>query len=288
MMKGVEDGENEKQDVANVCAKSSRCVCIFGLSGDPPTGSGGHMGIVSFISAMIKKDGNFIFDEVLVLPVYRHMFSLKRNNQTNFDDRLEMCRLNCDGIPRVVVSPLEKEIFEEISKGKDDVEKKICRVGTVDVLSALKAKEPNTKFTIALGTDTFMDLTGGKWRQWEDVISHVRGRILVIQREVPGDAEASLSRKAAQSHTDVEVNNRIQKINEEWSKPSKEQLADDIEIHPAIPVKIPSLSAVSSTAVRLTRNMNILKPLLKPSVLEYIRSKQLYAFSEDLECIYKS
>jgi len=44
-------------------------VCLFGLSADPPTGQGGHLGIVQHLASMG-------FDEVRVLPVYRHMFGV--------------------------------------------------------------------------------------------------------------------------------------------------------------------------------------------------------------------
>lgn len=48
-----------------------RQVCLFGLSADPPTGEGGHLGIVTHLSSTMD-----LFDEVRVLPVYRHMFSV--------------------------------------------------------------------------------------------------------------------------------------------------------------------------------------------------------------------
>lgn len=46
-------------------------VCLFGLSGDPPTGDSGHVGIVKTLSSMDD------FDQVRVLPVYSHTFSVK-------------------------------------------------------------------------------------------------------------------------------------------------------------------------------------------------------------------
>jgi nicotinic acid mononucleotide adenylyltransferase len=45
-------------------------VCLFGLSGDPPTGESGHVGIVKALSQLDD------FDEVRVLPVYRHNFAV--------------------------------------------------------------------------------------------------------------------------------------------------------------------------------------------------------------------
>ena len=98
-----------------------RRVCLFGTSANPPTGSGGHSGIVVALASLrlpptpdganiAAKDGmannpplQLAFDEVRVLPVYQHMFSSKRRQQQlscdpstgqpTYDDRLEMCRL---------------------------------------------------------------------------------------------------------------------------------------------------------------------------------------------------
>ena len=46
-------------------------VCVYGLSANPPTGEGGHATIVAHLRRM--------FDEVWVLPVYRHAFESKSN-----------------------------------------------------------------------------------------------------------------------------------------------------------------------------------------------------------------
>ena len=50
--------------------RRKRRVCLFGLSADPPTGHGGHLGIVAHLASME------MFDEVRVIPVYRHMFAV--------------------------------------------------------------------------------------------------------------------------------------------------------------------------------------------------------------------
>ena len=70
-----------------------RQVCLFGLSADPPTGRGGHLGIVNYLASS-SSSSSFSFDEVRILPVYRHMYSTKRNNQTPFHHRVHMCKLN--------------------------------------------------------------------------------------------------------------------------------------------------------------------------------------------------
>jgi ATP-binding cassette subfamily B (MDR/TAP) protein 1 len=48
-------------------------VCLFGLSADPPTGTGGHVGIVQKLASLPN------FDEIRVLPVYRHTFTVGVN-----------------------------------------------------------------------------------------------------------------------------------------------------------------------------------------------------------------
>lgn len=277
----MENSKNQEE-------KNIRSVCIFGLSGDPPTGNGGHMGIVSSISSMTKKIEErevFCFHEVRVIPVFRHMFASKRNKLSTFDNRLEMCKLTFHDIPRVVVSSLEREIFEDLTEGKSDQEKMGVRIGTADVFDALKKKEPETKFTLALGLDTFMNLTDGKWRRWKDVISHVDGRILVIQRDfsLVVDASTSTRLKTVHSRTDAEVSERIEKLNEEWCPHHQRESTDKIEAHPVNFIRVPSLTSISSTAIRLTKDISFLNSSLKPSVVEYIVAKQLYAFSEDDE-----
>lgn len=57
-------------------ASRSRCrprrVCLFGTSADPPTGTAGHVGIVQTLAAL----PDHAFDEIRVLPVYRHTFAV--------------------------------------------------------------------------------------------------------------------------------------------------------------------------------------------------------------------
>ena len=57
-----------------------RKVCLFGTSANPPTGDGGHAGIVKYLanypSDETDSGAGLYFDEVRVLPVYRHMFDV--------------------------------------------------------------------------------------------------------------------------------------------------------------------------------------------------------------------
>jgi hypothetical protein len=51
-----------------------KSVCLFGLSGDPPTGRGGHGGIVQALTQMDE------FDEIRVMPVFRHTFAVRHDD----------------------------------------------------------------------------------------------------------------------------------------------------------------------------------------------------------------
>ena len=124
--------------------KRPRSICLFGTSADPPTGIGGHRGIVVALSNLLLSSAErqpvtgesggrtsvesndadisdssqqFQFDEIRVVPVYRHMFAAKRGKQASYDDRLQMCRLAFEGIDRVTVSDCERRCFELAAKG---------------------------------------------------------------------------------------------------------------------------------------------------------------------------
>lgn len=64
-----------------------RRICLFGTSANPPTGREGHAGVVEALVRLRK------FDEVRVLPVYRHTFSSKRHQLASFAHRVSMCEL---------------------------------------------------------------------------------------------------------------------------------------------------------------------------------------------------
>jgi len=71
---------------------TKRKVCLFGLSANPPTGKGGHFSFISHLASLKRCDPDniqssstsnssasttdLLFDEVRVLPVYKHMFSV--------------------------------------------------------------------------------------------------------------------------------------------------------------------------------------------------------------------
>ena len=141
---------------------------------------------------------------VWILPVYQHMFVAKKSLES-FEHRLAMCQLcfaptssmRC----KVKVLPLEMEAYEEAMSlqkiindpiktyRKETVDEPI-RLGTIDIIRFIKKKNNiSRKATAAgiagetlmedgendieldlhlvLGSDTFMDLMMGKWRDAE-------------------------------------------------------------------------------------------------------------------------
>mmetsp|Transcript_22699 Transcript_22699/g.33613 ORF Transcript_22699/g.33613 Transcript_22699/m.33613 type:complete len:320 (+) Transcript_22699:100-1059(+) len=206
-----------------------RRVCLFGLSANPPTGEGGHVGIVRELSQMKMKmmknhndnddatatetdNTNNVeeerFHEIRILPVYSHMFNEKRGNgmQASYEARLEMCRLAFREIPKVIVSNDEEKCFEwyakRIGKTKEEDRKNI-RVGTADLLDMLMddtSTNSNTsdssdsdstqaEYSFALGADTFMDLSKLKWRRAADIFQLLNGRLVVFHRKEENENE---------------------------------------------------------------------------------------------------
>jgi nicotinic acid mononucleotide adenylyltransferase len=88
---------------------------LFGTSANPPTGSGGHVGIVQALSSMPNTTK---FDEIRILPVYQHTFSSKRNQLVSYEHRVNMCKIAFEGIPRAIVSNAEEESFQRVAKDK--------------------------------------------------------------------------------------------------------------------------------------------------------------------------
>jgi hypothetical protein len=91
-------------------------ICLFGLSADPPTNMGGHLGM---LQALLEQTSMTIY----MLPVYQHTFEEKRTRMVDFEHRLQMCQRAVQQQPsfiieqhqysqRVVVSDAERLAFE--------------------------------------------------------------------------------------------------------------------------------------------------------------------------------
>ena len=127
-------------------------IALFGLSGNPPTGESGHAGIVRYL----VQSGQF--QEVWVLPVYRHQFFSKA--LVTFEDRVKLCQLSFEDFSSetcaVRVITIER-----------DVEEVVSRHGTVDTLSYVHQQCPLARLHLILGSDTYDDIAMGRWKQGE-------------------------------------------------------------------------------------------------------------------------
>lgn len=229
--------------------KRRRQVCLFGTSANPPTGDGGHTGIVMALCQMER------FDEVRVLPVYRHTFSTKRHLLAPYDHRIKMCRLAFQSLPKAVVSTAEQKSFQRmVEESMTQQEVEALRVGTADLLEMLMEEEPDTDFYFCLGADTFIDLTGWKWRRSKDVLKLLDGRLVVLHRK---------------GMTSDDLRDRIDALSKA-----------DGRGH-VVAMEIPTLRNVSSSSVRSSTEEANLSSMVSPEVLEYMKENKLYAFSED-------
>jgi len=216
-------------------------VAVFGLSADPPTGEGGHAGIVrwcaSELSVPVRRDDPASarrgVDEVWVLPVYRHIFRQK-TEMTPYEHRLAMARLAFTDLEgtraRVRVLETERDIHEAAARrGHASV-----RLGTYDVLRRLMRQAPETRFVLVLGADTHADLRAGKWAHAAELLELVE--VVALPRAgVP--------------------------------------FAGTVE-------SPPSLHAVSSSLARSSTDLAYLRRALQPQVLDYILEHRLYAVGQ--------
>ena len=127
----------------------------------------------------------------------------------------------------------------------------------------LTQNEPSIDFTLSLGADTFIDLASGKWRRTKDVFRLVGYRIVVFQRK---EDESS-------NNSTVEKNKRLQESIAKWQLINSTQSSIRV-------IDIPTLTEVSSSAVRRSTDQTVLQKMLSSEVLEYIQDKQMYALSD--------
>ena len=147
---------------------------------------------------------------------------------------------------------------------RDDEQKTSLRIGTAELLDMLTQNEPTIDFTIALGADTFIDLASGKWRRTEDVFRLVGYRIVVFQRK---------EEEESSNNSTIEKNKRLQESIAKWQLINSTQSSIRV-------IDIPTLTEVSSSAVRRSTDEKALKIMLSSEVLEYIQDKQMYALSD--------
>ena len=179
--------------------KRTKNIALFGLSANPVTDRGGHGEIVKALLAM-----EMTYDEVWVVPVYRHAFESKNNamllqpgstsdksssekertKMPNFQQRCEMCEKQFSipgegktSVQRVKVRRIELEATEWKRKVTGDANATI--VGTFELLDYLRNvyekekddfEKRNIEYTFVMGKDAYDDLIGGKWIRGDEIL----------------------------------------------------------------------------------------------------------------------
>ncbi|KAL3900555.1 MAG: hypothetical protein SGARI_006216, partial [Bacillariaceae sp.] len=172
-----------------------RRICLFGTSANPPTGMGGHGGIVQALLDLKLQNSTTtnreqpLYDQVHVLPVYRHTFAdkVQQLGQVSYEHRVAMSELAFGPLSpsRVVVSRAEEQSYQRLTRGiTDENELTTMRVGTADLLDMLLEENKDAEYSFCLGADTFMDLTAWKkWKRSKDVLRLLEGRLVVVHRK---------------------------------------------------------------------------------------------------------
>ena len=142
-------------------------VALFGLSANPPTGKGGHAGIVDWCASSMTVDSpndsnpeealeGLPVDEVWVLPVYRHAFS-EKSTLLSFEHRVAMAKLCFEGraqnTAKVEVRELERELFlrEQEAANTATPKRSARRLGSIDLVRMLQADFPHYQFAFVMG-----------------------------------------------------------------------------------------------------------------------------------------
>ena len=155
-------------------------IALFGLSANPPTGDSGHRGIIKALH------DSKIFDEIVIIPVFRHMFPEKHAQMQPYEHRYHMCHINFNGISKpgdkckIYVSDFEKILFLQMADQLKNTDPsyfdedgnllKPFQMGTMELVEGLQQKYPKSDYTLhwVLGADTFKDMMVGKWTRAEE------------------------------------------------------------------------------------------------------------------------
>ncbi len=121
-------------------------IAYYGGSFDPV-----HNGHLAIAKTLLEQFG---LDEFVFLPAF-HAPHKKRKKPTSAYDRYAMLCLLTENEPKIRVSKMEIEMPE--------------RPYSVETLTTLNEKLPDTEIFFVMGADSWMDIT--TWREWEKVLS---------------------------------------------------------------------------------------------------------------------
>ena len=269
-------------------------ILIYGLSGDPPTGTYGHRGIIEYLVKNNKNNKNKSlpkFDYIFILPTYKYAIPEKSGQQNTYKFRYKLIEKNFEGINDIIkVLPLEKEVLNYVQEKN----KNRTSTGSYDVLSYLREKIPNAKFYWCSGADSFNDCIDGYWGHSLEILA-TTGWIVIPRELKPRVKYADETILLLEKYKNENKNEKLAKIitniknanNNNKKKYKQYTLTKDeskIMIEIKLQVKYPNLKTdnfhfvnggdlknISSTQLRLN-----LKNLLMEKNLKKYKEKKKY------------
>lgn len=274
-------------------------IAIYGLSANPPTIA--HRNIIAHLCSQR------LFDEIWVLPVYQHIFDSKRGLES-YEHRVAMCEISLTdttGTGRyaqendtlVRISKLEKIVYNanqmpvntpmsidingsnsstkstsDSMKSEHSSSQKKTRIGTVDILEYVNALySEDIEWNLILGTDTYRDLVGGKWKRADDIVRIAK--LHVFCRENPYEMKLV----SAPSNAKVTM----------YQIPGLEDISSTNIRNKISPIIFGSFASIFSETA-YTRDIVessyvdwVHEGGVHPGVLAYIKSRQLYFMSPE-------
>jgi hypothetical protein len=193
---------------------SGKKICLYGLSGDPPTGEGGHRSIVEYLSKSrnnttnANRNANTIngnkqvptFDYIFVLPTYKYAIAEKSGQENSYNFRLKLVKANFEGINdnKVKVLELEKEVLIDKIK-KSQQYKNLTpkpnnknlfktpnltniKTGSIDIIRYLKENLPYANLYWCSGSDSVNDCLDGHWGHNFEILCSLSGWVVINRR----------------------------------------------------------------------------------------------------------
>lgn len=142
------------------------------------------------------------------------------------------------------MSEYERELFEHIMSTTSEQQRP--SIGSIDLVTFLLEKHPDTRFTLLVGADAYADLIAGKWKRGDE-----------LQRLV-----------------DLLVVDRVGVWAPSRAPPPQAQATERVAF-----LNVPTLNDGSSTKARELTSADELANYVSPSVVEYMRRHHLYAFA---------
>jgi hypothetical protein len=187
---------------------SGKKICLYGLSGDPPTGEGGHRSIVEYLSKSRNNTTNIIngnkqvptFDYIFVLPTYKYAIAEKSGQENSYNFRLKLVKANFEGINdnKVKVLELEKEVLiDKIKKSNiyknlsnkpnnnkllENPNLKKISTGSIDIIRYLKENLPDANLYWCSGSDSVNDCLDGYWGSSDEILRSLSGWVVINRR----------------------------------------------------------------------------------------------------------